>query len=70
VTLDRGAILCDFDGCWSSLVVSDPVEVLIPPVHDVIQHRAWVKGWTTDEQDRDFCNRHGLAPKNGAAPGR
>jgi hypothetical protein len=58
VTLGRGAILCDFDGCWNSAVVSSPVERLVPPVDDIIQHRAWVKGWTTDDQDRDLCPRH------------
>jgi hypothetical protein len=58
VTLSRGAILCDFAGCWTSLVVSSPIEVILPPVDDIIQHRAWVKGWTTDDQDQDFCSRH------------
>jgi hypothetical protein len=58
VTLRRGAILCDFGGCWSALVVSSPIERFMPPVDDMIQHRAWVKGWTTDNKDRDFCPRH------------
>jgi hypothetical protein len=58
VTLRQGAILCDFDGCWSALVVSSPRERLVPPVDDIMQHRAWVRGWTTDEQDCDFCSRH------------
>ena len=49
----RGAILCDFEGCWNALVVSSPEERLAPPVNDIIQHRAWVQGWTTDDQDRD-----------------
>lgn len=57
VTLSRGAILCDFDGCWSALVVSSPSERATPPVDDIMQHRAWVKGWTTDDHDRDFCSR-------------
>jgi len=60
VTLRQRAILCDFDGCWNSLVVSSPVEISTPPVHDIIQHRAWCKGWTTDDEDRDFCSRHRL----------
>jgi hypothetical protein len=58
VTLRRGAIVCDFDGCWSALVVSNPIEMLTPPVGDIIQHRAWVKGWWTDDEERDFCGRH------------
>lgn len=58
VSLGGGAILCDFEGCWNALVVSNPLERFAPPVNDIIQHRAWCKGWTTDEQDRDLCSRH------------
>ena len=50
--------MCDFDGCWSALVVSNPIEMLTPPVDDIIQHRAWVKGWWTDDKGQDFCGRH------------
>ena len=58
VTLSRGSILCDFDGCWNAMIVSRPMERLIPPVDDIIQHRAWVKGWTTYNGEQDFCSRH------------
>lgn len=57
VTLHRGVIACDFDGCWTALVVSSPSERTTPPVDDIMQHRAWVRGWTTDAQARDFCSR-------------
>jgi len=58
VSVGGGAILCDFEGCWAALIVSRPDERVDPPVNDIIQHRAWVKGWTTDDHDRDFCSRH------------
>jgi len=58
VTVSHGAILCDFDGCWNALVVSSPDERFTPPVNDIIQHRAWVNGWWTDDQEQDFCPRH------------
>ena len=54
--------MCDFDGCWSTLVVSSPIEMSTPPVDDIMQHRAWVKGWTTDDQHQDFCSRHSRNP--------
>ncbi len=40
------------------MVVSSPIGRLIPPVNDIIQHRAWIKGWRTDEEERDYCSRH------------
>jgi hypothetical protein len=58
VTLSPGAIVCDFDDCWSALVVSSLVERLDPPVDDIMQHRAWVRGWWTDDDEQDFCSRH------------